>query len=67
MGSILLSHALNRAGLGERLGFHGIKVALPTEITTGKCYLHFYIDTILACQRVASVSVTPTICVCVAA
>eukprot|EP01047_Picozoa_sp_COSAG01_P009525 COSAG01_NODE_392_length_17668_cov_5.382264_10_plen_752_part_00 len=37
-------------GLGERLGYGGIKVALPTEITTGKCYLQLYIEHILALQ-----------------
>jgi hypothetical protein len=31
-------------GLGERLGYGGIKVALPSEITTGKCYLALYIE-----------------------
>eukprot|EP01048_Picozoa_sp_COSAG05_P016254 COSAG05_NODE_2069_length_3614_cov_13.982646_2_plen_331_part_00 len=37
-------------GLGERLGYGGIKVALPTEITTGKCYLALFIEHILALQ-----------------
>ena len=30
-------------GLGERLGYSGIKVALPTELTTGVCYMEFYL------------------------
>jgi len=30
-------------GLGERLGYSGIKVALPTETTTGIAYLQFYL------------------------
>jgi UDP-sugar pyrophosphorylase len=30
-------------GLGERLGYSGIKVALPTELTTGLPYLAFYL------------------------
>ncbi|XP_051208118.1 UDP-sugar pyrophosphorylase [Lolium perenne] len=38
-------------GLGERLGYKGIKVALPRETTTGKCYLQHYIDSILALQE----------------
>eukprot|EP01052_Picozoa_sp_SAG31_P018417 SAG31_NODE_1304_length_8894_cov_22.532689_3_plen_384_part_00 len=38
-------------GLGERLGYGGIKVALPTETTTGKCYLALYIEFLLAMQE----------------
>lgn len=26
-------------GLGERLGYSGIKIALPTELASGKCFL----------------------------
>ena len=37
-------------GLGERLGYSGIKIALPAEITTGRCYLQYYIDSLLALQ-----------------
>lgn len=37
-------------GLGERLGYHGIKVALPVETTTGTCYLGKYCQHILALQ-----------------
>eukprot|EP00271_Cylindrocystis_brebissonii_P023199 TRINITY_DN947_c0_g2_i1.p1 TRINITY_DN947_c0_g2~~TRINITY_DN947_c0_g2_i1.p1 ORF type:complete len:631 (-),score=144.25 TRINITY_DN947_c0_g2_i1:449-2341(-) len=37
-------------GLGERLGYSGIKVALPSETTTGKCFLQLYIESILALQ-----------------
>lgn len=37
-------------GLGERLGYSGIKVALPTEITTGTTYLGLYCKEILALQ-----------------
>ena len=29
-------------GLGERLGYGGIKVSLPVETTTGRCYLGHY-------------------------
>ena len=28
----------------------GIKIALPAEITTGRCFLQYYIDAILALQ-----------------
>ncbi|KAG0515988.1 hypothetical protein BDA96_10G324800 [Sorghum bicolor] len=38
-------------GLGERLGYKGIKVALPRETTTGKCFLQHYIESILALQE----------------
>jgi UDP-N-acetylglucosamine pyrophosphorylase len=37
-------------GLGERLGYNGIKVAIPTEITTGACFLELYISQILSLQ-----------------
>ena len=40
-----------QVGLGERLGYDGIKVSLPTESTTGTCYLELYIKTILAFER----------------
>ena len=51
-----MAFVLVAGGLGERLGYGGIKIALPSEITTGKCYLNLYIDSILAIQRIASVS-----------
>ena len=37
-------------GMGERLGYNGIKVELPTETTTGICYLELYCSQILAMQ-----------------
>lgn len=40
-------------GLGERLGYNGIKVALPAEIITGRCFLQVYCENILALQRMA--------------
>lgn len=49
-----MAFVLVAGGLGERLGYGGIKIALPSEITTGKCYLNLYIDSILAIQRIAS-------------
>mmetsp|Transcript_24453 Transcript_24453/g.36279 ORF Transcript_24453/g.36279 Transcript_24453/m.36279 type:complete len:620 (-) Transcript_24453:169-2028(-) len=38
-------------GLGERLGYPDIKVGLPTEQVTEKCYLQFYCEYILALQK----------------
>ncbi|PIA47551.1 hypothetical protein AQUCO_01400296v1 [Aquilegia coerulea] len=38
-------------GLGERLGYNGIKLALPSESTTGTCFLQRYIESILALQE----------------
>lgn len=35
-------------GLGERLGYSGIKVALPTEMTTETSYLEFYCNYLVA-------------------
>jgi len=40
-------------GLGERLGFSGIKVALPIDLATGDCYLSRYCQHILALQAAA--------------
>lgn len=37
-------------GLGERLGYSGIKVALPTESATRTCYLQLYAESLLALQ-----------------
>uniref|UniRef100_A0A383VCY8 UTP-monosaccharide-1-phosphate uridylyltransferase n=1 Tax=Tetradesmus obliquus TaxID=3088 RepID=A0A383VCY8_TETOB len=37
-------------GLGERLGYQGIKVALPCESASGRCFLQLYIESILALQ-----------------
>ena len=37
-------------GLGERLGYSGIKLSLETNICTNKCYLEVYIRYILAMQ-----------------
>ena len=37
-------------GLGERLGYGGIKLGLPTELATETTYLQYYIQTILAIQ-----------------
>ncbi|KAJ6709307.1 UDP- GLUCOSE PYROPHOSPHORYLASE [Salix koriyanagi] len=38
-------------GLGERLGYNGIKVALPFETITGTCFLQNYIESVLALQE----------------
>jgi UDP-sugar pyrophosphorylase len=38
-------------GMGERLGYSGIKVELPIETTTGTSYLKHYCGQILAMQR----------------
>ena len=35
LGSV--GFVLVAGGLGERLGYNGIKIGLPTEMTTGKC------------------------------
>jgi len=37
-------------GLGERLGYGGIKIGLPTEMTTETSYMQLYAETILAYQ-----------------
>jgi len=37
-------------GLGERLGYSGIKLALPVSTLTGECYLRYYCQHIFAFQ-----------------
>lgn len=37
-------------GLGERLGYSGIKLALPCESASGTCFLKLYVESILALQ-----------------
>ncbi|KAG5067506.1 hypothetical protein GLYMA_04G245100v4 [Glycine max] len=41
-------------GLGERLGYSGIKLALPAETTTRTCFVQNYIESILALQEASS-------------
>ncbi|CAM9713899.1 unnamed protein product [Chrysoparadoxa australica] len=38
-------------GLGERLGYNGIKLSLPVQVTTRTCYLELYCRYILALQE----------------
>ena len=57
LGSEQLSRCafvLVAGGLGERLGFSGIKVALPWQTTSGETYLELYIRSILALERAAA-------------
>jgi UDP-sugar pyrophosphorylase len=42
-------------GLGERLGYSGIKLSLPTDLCTDECYLALYAKYILALQYRARV------------
>jgi UDP-sugar pyrophosphorylase len=46
-------YVLVAGGLGERLGYSGIKVALPAESASGICFLQLYIEYILALQEKA--------------
>ena len=43
-------------GLGERLGYTGIKLALPSESASGACFLQLYVESILALQAKAQAS-----------
>mmetsp|Transcript_7309 Transcript_7309/g.16521 ORF Transcript_7309/g.16521 Transcript_7309/m.16521 type:complete len:323 (-) Transcript_7309:31-999(-) len=38
-------------GLGERLGYNGAKIGLPTESTTGTLYIEYYASYILAVEK----------------
>jgi UDP-sugar pyrophosphorylase len=42
-------------GLGERLGYSGIKLSLETNLCTNKCYLEIYIKYIQAMQYLARI------------
>jgi UDP-sugar pyrophosphorylase len=42
-------------GLGERLGYSGIKLSLETNLCTNKCYLEIYIRYIQAMQYLARI------------
>ena len=37
-------------GLGERLGYPGIKISIPFELLTRKTFIQYYIEYILAFQ-----------------
>jgi len=41
-------------GLGERLGYNGIKVSIPIELVTSKTFLEYYIQYILTFQAKTS-------------
>lgn len=41
-------------GLGERLGYGGIKVSLPVNITTDMCYLQLYCEQIKKLQNASN-------------
>lgn len=47
----LCGFILVAGGLGERLGYNGIKIELPVETTTSICYLEFYCQSILSIQQ----------------
>ena len=38
-------------GLGERLGYNGIKISIPLDSLTENCFLQYYISYILAYQK----------------
>ena len=47
-----LAFAVPAGGLGERLGFSGVKFALPSEVSTGMSVLEVYVGYMLAIQQV---------------
>ena len=48
-----VAFVLVAGGLGERLGYSGIKLSLETNLLTNKCYLEIYIKYIMAMQHMA--------------
>lgn len=53
-----VAFCLVAGGMGERLGYNGIKVELPMEVSTGTCFLGYYAKNILALQEQAEGDVT---------
>ena len=49
--TLTLTLTLTLGGLGERLGYSGIKLELPPEMLTGTPYLQLYAEHVLALQR----------------
>jgi len=49
-----LGFVLVAGGLGERLGYPGIKVEIPTEMTTKLSFLNLYCKYVLACEAYAN-------------
>jgi len=48
-----VAFVLVAGGLGERLGYSGIKLSLETNLQTNKCYLEIYVKYIQAMQHMA--------------
>ena len=48
-----VAFVLVAGGLGERLGYSGIKLSLETNLLTNKCYLEIYVRYIMAMQHMA--------------
>ena len=55
-----MAFVLVAGGLGERLGYGGIKLGLSTDLLTETCYLEVYCHYILALQRLATTTATTT-------
>ena len=46
-----LCFVLVAGGLGERLGYSGIKIGIPLDLVTETTFLQYYIENILAIQN----------------
>jgi UDP-sugar pyrophosphorylase len=55
-----VAFVLVAGGLGERLGFNGIKLSLETNLLTEKCYLEQYCKFIQAMHRMAQLKIHHT-------
>mmetsp|Transcript_25691 Transcript_25691/g.28834 ORF Transcript_25691/g.28834 Transcript_25691/m.28834 type:complete len:626 (-) Transcript_25691:273-2150(-) len=67
-GMKLLSNVgfvLVAGGLGERLGYNGAKIGLPTESTTGTLYLEYYASYILAVEKKRTDGTSLPLCIMV--
>lgn len=56
-------YVLVAGGLGERLGYSGIKLALPSDSIRDVCFLQLYIESILAIQRATGGSRRLPLCI----
>lgn len=48
-----MAFVLVAGGLGERLGYNGIKIEIPMELVSRKCFLQFYIEHIKAYEKMS--------------
>ena len=46
-----MNHQIVAGGLGERLGYNGIKIGIPAELITKAPYIQYYAEYIRAYEK----------------